>query len=116
MQHQRIFGQMTWLFAVMAVSSFGQTNSGYGWSNGWHGGSVNRPPEWREPAVPGTINYVEGQARLSNQNLVRSGQGGNVPAARTGESIGGSSLQAGQTLDTGDGYAEVLLAPGEFFE
>jgi hypothetical protein len=50
-------------------------------------------------ASPGTINYVEGQVSVDNQPL-RVGQAG--------------ALQPGQTLSTGNGFAEVLLTPGAF--
>lgn len=49
--------------------------------------------------VPGTINYVEGQVSLDNQTLGPSGP---------------ELVQAGQTLATGNGFAEVLLTPGAF--
>ena len=49
--------------------------------------------------APGTINYVEGQVSLNNQPLGSSG-----PVV----------VQPGQTLATGDGFAELLLTPGAF--
>jgi FecR protein len=52
-------------------------------------------------ALPGTLNYVEGQAFIGNETL-------------NAKSIGSSSLQAGQTLDTENGKAEILLTPGVF--
>jgi hypothetical protein len=48
---------------------------------------------------PGTVNYVEGQVSLDNRAL---GAAGSVV------------LQPGQTLSTGNGFAEVLLTPGAF--
>jgi hypothetical protein len=54
-----------------------------------------------QPAGPGTINYVEGQVSLNGQDL-------------TSHSVGAATLGAGQVLDTGNGYAEVLLTPGAF--
>ena len=53
------------------------------------------------PARPGTINYVEGQASLDGQVL-------------SPRSVGSAELESGQTLDTGNGKAEVLLTPGIF--
>jgi hypothetical protein len=54
-----------------------------------------------QPVGPGTINYVEGQVSLSGQQL-------------NPHSIGAAALNPGQVLDTGNGYAEVLLTPGAF--
>ncbi|MFZ3216267.1 MAG: hypothetical protein WA192_09430 [Candidatus Acidiferrales bacterium] len=52
-------------------------------------------------AIPGTINYVEGQvsigARVLNSN-----------------SIGSAALEPNQSLATANGNAEVLLTPGIF--
>lgn len=52
-------------------------------------------------ALPGTLNYVEGQASMGAENL-------------TSKSIGSAELQEGQTLTTDDGKAEMLLTPGVF--
>jgi hypothetical protein len=52
-------------------------------------------------ALPGTLNYVEGQASLGTQTL-------------NSKSIGSAELQTGQTLSTDDGKAEILLTPGVF--
>jgi hypothetical protein len=49
--------------------------------------------------APGTINYTEGQVTLDDQPLTPSGQ---------------TVLRQGQTLATGNGFAEVLLTPGAF--
>jgi hypothetical protein len=57
------------------------------------------PP--RGEAVPGTINYVEGQVTLNGQPL--------GPTAR-----GSVIAQPNEAIDTQDGYAEVLLTPGAF--
>jgi hypothetical protein len=60
-------------------------------------------PAWgATPALPGTLNYVEGQASIGDQVL-------------SAKSVGSVDLQAGQTLSTGTGKAEVLLTPGVFF-
>ncbi len=53
------------------------------------------------PAVPGTVNYVEGQASIGAQAL-------------DSKSIGSAELLAGQSLTTGKGMAEILLTPGVF--
>jgi len=52
-------------------------------------------------ALPGTLNYVEGQASIAGESL-------------DGNSIGSTTLEPGQTLDTGTGKAEILLTPGVF--
>ena len=52
-------------------------------------------------AVPGTLNYVEGQASIGEQAL-------------DSKSIGSVELQPGQSLVTDKGKAEVLLTPGVF--
>jgi FecR protein len=51
--------------------------------------------------VPGTLNYVEGQASIGKEVL-------------TSKSVGSAESQPGQSLDTGNGKAEVLLTPGVF--
>jgi len=57
------------------------------------------PPQ--ETAVPGTVNYVEGQVSVGSQAL-------------NSKSIGSETLEAGQSITTGNGKAEVLLTPGVF--
>ena len=49
--------------------------------------------------LPGTVNYIEGQVSLDGRPLGPAG-----PVV----------LQPGQTLATGNGFAEVLLTPGAF--
>lgn len=63
-------------------------------------------PTWAAPtsastAVPGTLNYVEGQVSLAGQTVGP-------------KSIGSAELQAGQWLTTETGKAELLLTPGVF--
>ncbi|HEX8892421.1 MAG TPA: hypothetical protein VF783_03805 [Terriglobales bacterium] len=62
-------------------------------------------PAWAadaaDRALPGTLNYVEGQASIADQVL-------------DAKSIGSASLEPGQTLTTGNGKAEILLTPGVF--
>jgi FecR-like protein len=53
------------------------------------------------PASPGTLNYIEGQASIEGRPL-------------TSKSIGNTTLQAGQVLATANGKAEILLTPGIF--
>jgi hypothetical protein len=60
-------------------------------------------PAWgATPALPGTVNYVEGQASIGSQAL-------------NAKSVGSTTLEAGQTLATGTGKAEILMTPGVFF-
>lgn len=54
-----------------------------------------------EMVRPGSVNYVEGQVSLDGQPL-------------SPQSVGHAALAPGQVLDTGNGYAEVLLTPGAF--
>jgi hypothetical protein len=53
------------------------------------------------PAQPGTLNYVEGQVTLAGVPL-------------TMKSVGTTTLQATQLLETRTGRAEILLTPGVF--
>jgi hypothetical protein len=57
--------------------------------------------ESRRTAVPGTLNYVEGQASIGDQTL-------------DSNAVGNAGLQNGQVLETGDGKAEILLTPGVY--
>jgi hypothetical protein len=59
-------------------------------------------PVWGSiPPQPGTINYIEGQAAIGAQAL-------------TEKSVGSAKLEAGQSLSTENGRAEILLTPGIF--
>lgn len=62
-------------------------------------------PAWgdtdRRTAVPGTLNYVEGQASIGNEAL-------------NSKSVGTAEVQNGQDLTTGNGKAEILLTPGVY--
>src|ERR1700694_2799248 len=60
------------------------------------------PAYGANPARPGSINYVEGQASIAGQSL-------------DAKAIGSAELQPGQSLDTQIGKAEILLTPGAFF-
>jgi hypothetical protein len=52
-------------------------------------------------AIPGTLNYVEGQVAVAGQTV-------------TSHSVGSLQMQPNQVLETGQGRAEVLLTPGVF--
>ena len=52
-------------------------------------------------AVPGTLNYVEGQVSIGDQAL-------------DSKSIGAAQLQPGDSLNSEKGKAEILLTPGVF--
>jgi len=63
-------------------------------------------PAWsdtdtRHTAVPGTLNYVEGQASIGDQTL-------------DSKSVGTAALNNGDVLQTGNGKAEILLTPGVY--
>jgi hypothetical protein len=65
--------------------------------------AVLSAPAWgATPALPGTVNYVEGQASIGDEVL-------------NSKSVGSVDLAVGQTLTTGTGKAEVLMTPGVFF-
>lgn len=53
------------------------------------------------PALPGTINYVEGKAQIG-------------PEVLNSKSVGSADLEVGQTVSTDKGRAELLLTPGVF--
>lgn len=68
--------------------------------------SILSAPAWSSDtsansALPGTLNYVEGQASMGAQAL-------------DSKSIGSAELQPGQSLNTEKGKAEILLTPGVF--
>jgi hypothetical protein len=63
--------------------------------------SLSAPAYGANPARPGTINYVEGQAAIAGRPLDAT-------------AIGRAELQPGQSLDTQVGKAEILLTPGAF--
>ncbi len=53
------------------------------------------------PAHPGMLNYVEGQASINAQGV-------------SSDSVGNASVKPGQTIQTRNGKAEILLTPGVF--
>ena len=57
--------------------------------------------DYRHTAMPGTLNYVEGEAAINDQALDT-------------RAVGNAELQNGQTLETGNGKAEILLTPGVY--
>src|ERR1700737_5507652 len=63
--------------------------------------ALSAPAFGANPARPGSLNYVEGQASISGQLL-------------DAKAIGTAELQPGQSLDTQVGKAEILLTPGTF--
>lgn len=59
-------------------------------------------PAWAaDKALPGTLNYIEGQASIGEQPLDQ-------------KSVGSVELEPGQSLTTTNGKAEILLTPGVF--
>ena len=63
--------------------------------------TLQTPSSRPESAPPGTVNYVEGQAKIGSETL-------------SSQSIGKVELQSGQTLETQNGRVELLLIPGVF--
>src|SRR5258708_34100039 len=64
--------------------------------------ALSAPAFGANPARPGSINYIEGQASIAGQPL-------------DAKAIGSAELQAGPSLDTQIGKKEILLTPGAFF-
>ncbi len=52
-------------------------------------------------AIPGTLNYVEGQVSVAGQTV-------------SSQAVGSTQVQPNQVLETGNGRAELLLTPGVF--
>lgn len=77
--------------SMSAPAPYGPASNAVGYAPG---------PAQRE-GVPGTINYVEGQAMLNGQPL--------VPGA-----AGYAVAQPNQAIETQTGFVEVLLTPGAF--
>ena len=76
------------------------------WLLGFFLAAILSAPAWADitsakTAVPGTLNYVEGQVSMGDQAL-------------NSKSIGTTELQPGQSLVTEKGKVEVLLTPGVF--
>jgi hypothetical protein len=55
----------------------------------------------RHTAIPGTLNYIEGQATIGDEAL-------------NAKSVGSADVQDGQSLTTDKGKAEILLTPGVY--
>ena len=64
-------------------------------------GLLSAPAFGANPARPGTVNYVEGEAYANGQQL-------------TDKSVGSTDLNPGEELTTKKGKAEILLTPGVF--
>lgn len=75
-------GSLVFLAAVLSVPAWSATTD-------------------KHTAVPGTLNYVEGQAAIGDQKL-------------DSKAVGSVELQAGQSLETHKGKVEILLTPGVF--
>ena len=63
---------------------------------------LSAPVSGTNPALSGSLNYVEGQAQVGTEVL-------------DAKSVGSVTLEPGQTLSTRAGKAEILLTPGVFF-
>lgn len=70
------------LAALLSLPAWGDTNT-------------------RQTAMPGTLNYVEGQASMDGQNL-------------NAQAVGKADLENGHVMETGSGKAEILLTPGVY--
>jgi hypothetical protein len=94
------------LMAVLLVAgtvSFAQTSMSVPVQNGPGSNGIGyaQAPARHQQGVPGTINYIEGQAMLNGQVLGTNAAGYAV-------------MQPNQAIDTHAGYVEVLLTPGAF--
>jgi hypothetical protein len=87
------------ILLASASVGFGQWNGSTVGARRTPAASTQTSPS--QPVGPGTINYIEGQVSLNGQELSQ-------------RSVGAAALNPGQVLDTGNGYAEVLLTPGAF--
>jgi hypothetical protein len=87
----------TFGFAQTSTSAPAQNNG----SDSYHIGYGQPSQTQHKQGVPGTINYVEGQAELNNQPLGP-------------DSAGYTVAQPNESIETQAGYVEVLLTPGAF--
>ena len=83
-----------------ATCVLAQTSGTYN-NNPYSNQPYNNQAAQAEAVRPGSLNYVEGQVSTGGQTL-------------SPQSVGHFALQPGQSLETGNGYAEVLLTPGAF--
>jgi hypothetical protein len=88
------------ILLASATFSFAQTSGNY---NGLaaNGAGYNGGRRPAESVRPGSLNYVEGQVSWNGQTL-------------SPQALGSFALEPGQSIQTGNGYAEVLLTPGAF--
>jgi hypothetical protein len=94
-------GAVVTTLLLTAGLSFGQVSGMYNGSVGSRPATYTANSNTRQQAGPGTINYTEGQVTVDGQALAQH--------------TSGTTLQAGQTIDTSaNGYVEVLLTPGAF--
>jgi FecR protein len=97
MTQSRVIGIANVLLAVaLSVPAWGADSARQG------ADSAHPESAKANPARPGSLNYVEGQAAIEGQSLGP-------------EAIGKTELKPGQSLETQTGKAEVLLTPGVFF-
>jgi hypothetical protein len=97
MMQSRVIGiASVFMAAALSVPAWGADSAP-------QGANSARPENAKaNPARPGSLNYVEGQASIERQSLGP-------------EAIGKTELQPGQSLETLVGKAELLLTPGVFF-
>jgi hypothetical protein len=98
MEKFKSYQRLSLAFLATAALSFSQV-AGPQYPPAYPNNASQPPAANHEMAQPGTINYVEGQVSLNNQTLGPQGS---------------ATLQPGNILSTGSGFAEVLLTPGVF--
>ena len=91
--------QLPLVLLASAALSFGQMATAPGPIGYGNGGVGTNQTAQHQMISPGTVNYVEGNVSLNNQQL---------------NSSTSVVMKPGQTLTTQDGYGEVLLTPGAF--
>ncbi len=101
MMTTRMFTKLLAGLGLFSALSFGQWNSPP-YQSAYPSNASQQPiPAGGSLGQPGTVNYVEGQVSLNQQQL--SNPATSLP------------MRAGDVLSTGaNGYAEVLLTPGAF--
>ena len=108
----RYFVQLVVVLLASATCGLAQTSGYYNNQTAPPGQPGSYPPGPMQPGSvppgpaaesvrPGSLNYVEGRVSANGEAL-------------SPQSVGHFALQPGQSLETADGYAEVLLTPGAF--
>jgi len=85
-------------FIQLVIVLLASATYGLAQTSGYNNNQTAPSPE---SVRPGSLNYVEGQVSSNGQPIDL-------------HEVGHFALRAGQSLETGNGYAEVLLTPGAF--